>query len=308
MKRFAIAIHGGAGVIERTIPENRKREYLSSLESILQVGRDLLENGSCSLDVVERVVRLFEDDPKFNAGKGAVYDSDGTHELEASIMDGATLRCGAVAGLRTVKNPVMLARLVMERTNHIFLMGDGAEAFADAMKVERVENAYFDTEHRYRQLEVWKAKSNGETSRVIEDDDDDPTGTVGCVALDGAGSLAAATSTGGRTGKMRGRVGDTPIIGAGNYANNLSCAVSATGNGEAFLRNCVGRDIAALMEYGGKRLADAAHEIVYDRLSVGDGGVIAVSREGEIVMPFNSKGMFRGAADSEGRFEVRIWK
>lgn len=303
VRSFAIAIHGGAGVIDKGAPDAKRREYEDSLRQALTIGRDELAKGGTALDACERVVRFLEDDPKFNAGKGAVYNAEGKHELDASIMDGRTLACGAVASVRTVKNPISLARLVMEKSGQVMLIGDGAEQFADAMKVERVPNSYFDTPHRYEALQ--KALEERKKTEAAEGKS---RGTVGCVCLDTHGNLAAATSTGGLTAKRYGRVGDSPIIGAGNYANNRSCAVSGTGTGEEFIRHTVARDVAALMEYKGLSAEAAAKEVVFHRLAIDDGGVIVVSKTGEIAMVFSTDGMFRGAADSGGRFEVSIWK
>lgn len=296
--KWALAIHGGAGTIPKTLPESEKQQYLQSLTKALGAGRDILAKGGTSLDAVEAVVRFLEDDPLFNAGKGAVYTHEGTHELDAAIMDGSTLSCGSVAALKTVKNPISLARLVMTKSPHVFLVGDGAEAFAAAMKVERVDNKFFDTPKRFEQLQE-------ELKLEKEHKDRD---TVGAVALDQHGNLAAATSTGGLTNKRFGRLGDVPVIGAGTYANNKTCAVSATGIGEEFIKHTVSHDISALMEYGGLTLQQAADKVIHQKLKPGDGGVIGVARDGSIALVFNSEGMYRGAADSGGRFEVRIWE
>lgn len=304
---YAIAIHGGAGVISRDTPADQRDAYLASLRTILEHGRERLARGDSALDVAESVVRMLEDDPQFNAGKGAVYNEEGRHELDASIMDGRTLGCGAVAGVRTIKNPISLARLVMERTPHVLLMGDGAEAFADTTGVERVPNSYFDTPKRYEALQKALEARKKPASAAPPPADEQPRGTVGCVVLDAHGNLAAATSTGGMTAKRHGRIGDTPIIGAGNYADNRACAVSCTGTGEEFIRHVVAYDVAARMLYKGQSLDQAAHAAVFETLKPGDGGLIAVSRDGGIAMPFNSLGMFRGAADSRGRFDVAIW-
>jgi beta-aspartyl-peptidase (threonine type) len=295
--RWALAIHGGAGTIPKTIPESQKQGYLDSLNQALAIGRDVLAKGGTSLDAVERVVRFLEDDPLFNAGKGAVFTHEGTHELDAAIMDGRDLSCGSVAALKTVKNPISLARLVMEKSPHVFMVGDGAEKFADEMKVERVEPSWFDTERRRAQLEEALKKEREEK----------PKGTVGAVALDVHGNLAAATSTGGMTNKRFGRLSDVPVIGAGTYANNRTCAVSATGWGEKFIRHTVAHDISALMEYRGLSVQQAADEVIHKKLDPDDGGVVAVSKDGGIALVFNSEGMYRGAADSAGRFEVAIW-
>jgi beta-aspartyl-peptidase (threonine type) len=296
--KWALAIHGGAGTIPKTLPEGEKQQYLQSLTKALGIGRDILAKGGTSLDAVEAVVRFLEDDSLFNAGKGAVYTHEGTHELDAAIMDGSTLSCGSVAALKTVKNPISLARLVMTKSPHVFLVGEGAEAFATAMKVERVDPKYFDTPKRYQQLQE-------ELKKETEHKDRD---TVGAVALDRHGDLAAATSTGGLTNKRFGRLGDVPVIGAGTYANNRTCAVSATGIGEEFIKHTVSHDISALMEYGGLNLQQAADKVIHQKLKPGDGGVIGVAHDGSIALVFNSEGMYRGAADSGGRFEVRIWE
>jgi beta-aspartyl-peptidase (threonine type) len=290
---YTIVIHGGAGTIDPSLPDSVRNEYLHSLKEALSVGKTILEKGGTAMDACESVVEYFENDPKFNAGKGAVYTSEGTHELDASVMDGSNLSCGAVAGVKTVKNPVKLARLVMEKTNHIFLIAEGAEKFAVQMGLKPVDNSYFDTPQRYEQYQ-----------KMIKD----KKGTVGCVALDKKGNLAAATSTDGTTNKMPGRVGDSPLIGAGTYADNKTCAVSATGQGEKFIRNNVAFNISALMEYKGMTLKEAANEIIDKKLNAGDGGIIAVDRQGNYITKFNTKGMFRGAADSHGTFEVKIWE
>lgn len=300
---WAIAIHGGAGTIPRTIPEQRKLALRASLEEALRIGRSVLESDGTSLDAVEQVIRFLEDDPQFNAGKGAVFNHEGQHELDASIMDGSNLACGAVAGVKTVKNPIGLARLVMERTRHVLLAGDGADRFATEQGVEQVDQEYFFTQRRYDRLQ-----------RILEEEEQKGEvqgrggGTVGAVALDTHGNLAAGTSTGGLTNKMYGRVGDSPIVGAGTYARNGACAVSATGTGEEFIRHGVARSVSALMEYGDTTLDQAAHRLIHETLRPGDGGIIAVGQDGTIVMEFNSSTMARGAADSSGRFEIAIWR
>jgi beta-aspartyl-peptidase (threonine type) len=303
--RWAIAIHGGAGVIPKTLPAAEKEQYFKSLDAALKLGRDVLAGGGTSLDAVEKVVRFLEDDPLFNAGKGAVYTHDGKHELDAAIMSGRDLACGSVAELTTVKNPISLARLVMEKSQHVFLVGQGAERFADEMKVPRVPNSWFDTEYRLKQWQDELKSARGEGGAG---DPDKKHGTVGAVALDVQGDLAAATSTGGLTDKRFGRVGDVPIVGAGTYANNATCAISATGVGEQFIRHTVSHDISALMEYRGLTLQQAADLVIHKKLNPGDGGVIGVAHDGSIALVFNSEGMFRGAADSGGRFEVKIWE
>jgi beta-aspartyl-peptidase (threonine type) len=296
--KWSLAIHGGAGTIPKDIPASERDQYLASMRQALEIGREVLAKGGTSLDAVEKVVRFLEDDPLFNAGKGAVYTHDGTHELDAAIMDGRDLSCGSVAGLKTVKNPISLARLVKERSPHVFLVGEGAETFAADMKVERVPNTYFDTPKRREQ---WQAA-------LAKEKEAKPKGTVGAAALDQHGNLAAATSTGGMTNKRWGRLGDVPVIGAGTYANNKTCAISATGWGEKFIRNTVAHDISALMEYAGLTLQQAADRVIHQKLEKDDGGIIGVARDGSIALVFNSEGMYRGAADSNGRFEVKIWE
>jgi beta-aspartyl-peptidase (threonine type) len=291
---YAIAIHGGAGVPRDSLGDDLQHAYLASLEEALRVGLGILEQGGGSLDAVEQTLRYLEDDPLFNAGRGAVFNRDGVNELDASIMDGSTLGCGAVTGARSVRNPISLARLVMERTDHVLLAGEGAERFAAEMGVERVAPRYFFTERRWERMQ-----------QALEDDAGG--GTVGAVALDREGNLAAGTSTGGLTAKMAGRVGDTPIIGAGTYADNRSCAISCTGRGEEFIRRGVALQVAALVRNGGMELVQAAQRMVDDELQPGDGGLIALGPTGEIAMVFNTPGMFRGAADSRGLFEVHIW-
>jgi len=291
---WAIAIHGGAGSLGSDAPDEVRDGFLKGLETALAAGRDLLAGGASSLDAVEQVIVILEDDARFNAGRGAVFNAAGEHELDASIMDGATLACGGVAGVRTVKNPIRLARAVMERTRHVLLAGPGAEAFADEAGVERVEPDYFDTEDRRRSLE-----------RRLEESE---KGTVGVVALDRNGNLAAGTSTGGLTAKMDGRVGDSPIIGAGTYADNRRCAVSGTGTGEEYIRHSVAYSIGALMEYRGLSLEAAVDRVIDETLETNVGGVIAMDPQGRIAMRYNTASMLRGAADSSGRFEVLIWE
>ncbi len=305
---WALAIHGGAGTLSRNTPPEKRQEYEAALTAALAHGRDRLAKGDSALDVCEQVVRILEDDPRFNAGKGAVYNEKGEHELDASIMDGSTLRCGAVAGVRTVKNPVSLARLVMEKTRHVLLMGEGAEKFADTQNVERVPNTWFDTEHRKQALEdVLRERAKGLGAAAGPRDVRATYGTVGCVALDAQGRLVAATSTGGLTGKRWGRVGDTPVIGAGNYADR-TVAVSCTGTGEQFMRHVVGHTVSSRMQWGGQSLDEAARAVVFGTLQKDDGGLIAVDRMGNLTATFNSEGMYRGLADASGKFIVRIFE
>lgn len=294
--KYVIVIHGGAGYTSPDIPDSVKKVYYQSLQNALQLGKQILEKGGSSLDAVEQVVRLMEDDTVFNAGKGAVFTEAGTHELDASIMFGKDLSCGAVAGVTKIKNPISLARLVMEKTPHVIFAGEGADLLGEKFDVELVNNSYFRTEFRYHQ---WLKSRQKE---------DEPKGTVGCVALDVYGNISAATSTGGRSDKWIGRVGDSPIIGAGNYANNNTCGISATGWGELFIRHNVAFNISALMEYKKLSLQEACDEMVFNRLEEGTGGVIALDKDGNFYMPFNTPSMFRGVATSEGVFETAIWK
>lgn len=303
-KEYALTIHAGAGVISREIDTDIRDGYLNSLEQALTLGRDLLAEGASSLDAVEAVIRLLEDDHRFNAGHGAVFTSEGVHELDASLMSGRNLQAGAVAGVRTVKHPITLARKVMEQSPHVMFASDGAENFADQTEVERVENSYFSTSRRQEQLR--SAQDRQQTKRHKEKSD--YFSTVGVAALDRNGDLAAGTSTGGMTNKKPGRVGDSPIIAAGTYADNRSCAVSATGHGEKFIRNAVAYQVCAIMEFQEASLAEAARLVIQDKLDEGDGGIIAVDKNGNISMEFSSPGMFRGAADSEGLFQVAIWE
>lgn len=315
MPQYALVIHGGAGTI---LPSNmtpeREEAYQAALSEALAAGEDILKNGGTSLEAVQASILIMEDSELFNAGKGAVYNSEGQHELDASIMDGATLNSGAVAGVKRIKNPILLANAVMEKSRHVMLIGDGAEEFAAENGFEFVENSYFDSEFRLRQLERAKASGN---ALILESDDDlyapldeKKYGTVGAVALDSHGNLAAATSTGGLTNKRFGRVGDTPIIGAGTYADNASCAVSGTGTGEFFIRATVARSICALMEFKGLSLDEATDEIVHGKLIEmrGDGGIIAVDHAGNIAMKFNTTGMYRGAVREGEEPVIGIYK
>jgi beta-aspartyl-peptidase (threonine type) len=317
--KFAICLHGGAG---RSVDRFSAEEIAAvekSLGTALDVGTKILQDGGTSLDAVEQVVRHLEDDPHFNAGRGAVFNSAGGHELDASIMDGRTKAGGAVAAVRTVRHPISLARLVMEKTRHVLLASEGAEKFADEMQVERVENSWYSTERRRAEWEkAQKAEADKEAAdRDAAEKDSDKKqsrvappepyyGTVGCVALDTHGNLAAATSTGGLTNKKFGRVGDSPILGAGTYADNATCASSGTGIGEQFIRHAVTYDLAARMAYKGQSLADAVDDVLKKTLRPGEGGLIAIGADGTIVMDFNTGGMPRAAADSSGKREIKI--
>ncbi|KAL6552619.1 hypothetical protein OROHE_007983 [Orobanche hederae] len=314
---WAIALHGGAGDIPTSMPLERRDPREAALRHCLQIGVDAIKDGRSPLDVVELVVRELEDNPHFNAGKGSVLTSNGTVEMEACIMDGNTKNCGAVSGLTTVKNAISLARLVMEKTCHIYLGFDGAEAFAREQGVETIDSSHFVTPENIERLKQAKEvnriqidytqefQKNGEEASLPHGDSQ--IGTVGCVAVDNSGNLAAATSTGGLVNKMVGRIGDTPIIGAGTYANRL-CAVSATGKGEAIIRDTVARDVAALMEYKGLSLKEAATYVIEECVPKCTVGLIAVSATGQVTMPFNTTGMFRAWATEDGCTDIAIWQ
>jgi len=312
-EKFGLVIHGGAGTIERSnMTPEKEHEYRAGLERALTAGYDVLKNGGSSLDATEAAVRVLEDDPHFNAGRGSVFTSAGTNEMDAAIMDGKTLAAGAVAALKHVKNPISLARLVMEKSGHVMMDGEGAEGFARENGIKLVDQKYFFTQERWEALQKIKAAEKDRTGgagKAVFITDQDRHGTVGAVALDKNGNLAAATSTGGTTNKRPGRVGDTPVIGAGTYANNATCAVSATGDGEYFIRASVGHDISALMEYRGMSLKDAA-QVALDNVAKlgGTGGLIAIDREGNMALPFNTSGMYRGYVDPNGKFVVEIYK
>lgn len=312
-ERFGLVIHGGAGTIERSdITPEKESEYRAGLERALTAGYEILKRGGSSLDATEAAVRVLEDDPHFNAGRGSVFTSAGTNEMDAAVMDGKTLAAGAVAVLKHVKNPISLARLVMEKSGHVMIDGEGAEAFAKENGVELVDQKYFFTQARWEALQKIKAaekKRTGGAGKAFIITDQDRHGTVGAVALDKNGNLAAATSTGGTTNKRPGRVGDSPVIGAGTYANNATCAVSATGDGEYFIRASVGHDISALIEYRGMSLKDAA-QAVLDKVAKlgGTGGLIAIDHEGKMALPFNTAGMYRGYVDSSGKFVIEIYR
>lgn len=321
--RLGFMIHGGAGVIRRgSLSPEREREYIAKLEEAVVAGYKALQAGRSGLDAIEIAVKILEDSPLFNAGKGAVFTNDGKNELDAAIMEGKTLNAGAVAGLRRVKNPISLARAVMEKSEHVMMIGDGAERFARANGIEIVDEKYFFTQPRWDSLQrILKEEKDKDkkpadkpkASATIDDEQELRSrryGTVGAVALDKNGDLAAGTSTGGMTNKRFGRVGDVPIIGAGTYANNNSCAVSATGWGEYFIRLGVARDISALMEYRALPIQNAADTVIQQKLknAGGDGGIIAIDRMGNMGISFNSEGMYRAYIDIEGKPVVAIYK
>ncbi len=313
---FSIAIHGGAGtILKKNMSDEKEAAYKAKLEEAIRVGYEILKNGGTSLDAVTKTIKVMEDSPLFNAGKGAVFTNAGTNELDASIMDGKTLNAGASAGTTNVKNPIDLARAIMDNSPHVMMAGKGAEKFAEEQGIEIVDPKYFYTENRMKSL-----KRAIEREKIELDHDDksafyDPAikdykfGTVGCVALDKNGNLAAGTSTGGMTNKRWGRVGDVPIIGAGTYANNSTCAVSSTGWGEFFIRAMVAHDISALMEYKGMNLNDAAHEVIHKKVGDlgGDGGIVAVDKNGNVAMEFNTAGMYRAIMNDSGELTIAIY-
>jgi L-asparaginase / beta-aspartyl-peptidase len=301
---FAIAVHGGAGTLSRRDTSSEQEQaYRAALTEALDAGYELLERGAPGLDAAIAAVCVLEDNPLFNAGRGAVLTRDGAAELDASVMDGRTLKAGAVTGLKHVKNPVTLARRVMDHSPHVMLVGAGAEEFARLQGVEMVSNEYFRTPVRQAQLHRLLAGAAEKENDLVA------FGTVGAVALDSEGNVAAATSTGGMTGKRWGRVGDSPIIGAGTYANNAGCAVSATGHGEYFIRSVVAHDICAQMEYLKLPLPQATSNVLAKMKALGgNGGVIAIDTRGEVVLDFNSEGMFRGQRTSAGINEVALYR
>lgn len=299
---WSLAIHGGAGVMNKDkMPVSRQQEYFSHLERALNLGDSVLRNGGTAVDAVVRVVSYLEDCPLFNAGKGAVFTWDGKNELDASIMDGSNLKAGAVAGVKTIKNPIKAALAVMQNSEHVLLCMKGAAKFAQKQGLEMVPNRYFFTRERYAALKKMKKDSKGKNGRENH-------GTVGCVALDRYGNLCAGTSTGGMSGKRYGRIGDTPLIGAGTYADNNTCAVSCTGHGEFFIRLDIAHDVSARMEYQNLPLDQAAGNSIQKLTRMGGtGGLIAVDHTGNITMPFNTSGMFRGYIKSDGEKEIAIF-
>ncbi len=315
---FGIVIHGGAGtILKKNMTPEKEAAYNAVLERAVRVGHKILKNGGSSLDAVEKTINMLEDSPLFNAGKGAVFTHEGKNELDASIMDGQTLNAGAVAGVTTVKNPIDLARAVMENSEHVMFARKGAEFFAKQQGIELVDPSYFHTDSRMRALKraierekVEMDHDDGKAFFYDESIKDSKYGTVGCAALDKDGNLAAGTSTGGMTNKRWGRVGDSPIIGAGTYANNNTCAVSSTGWGEYFIRGMVAYDISAMMEYKGSSLQEAASEVIQDKLTKlgGTGGIIAIDHDGNVAMEFNTAGMYRAAMNAAGELTIDIYK
>jgi len=314
---FAIIIHGGAGtILKKNMTPEREAAYKAKLEEAIRIGYNVLKSGGSSLDAVTKTINVMEDSPLFNAGKGAVFTNAETNELDASIMDGKTLNAGASAGTTTVRNPINLARAVMEKSEHVMLSGKGAETFATEQGLTTVDPEYFYTESRFNSLIRIKDKEkteldhDGKTAFYDSFIKDSKFGTVGCAALDKNGNLAAGTSTGGMTNKRYGRIGDAPIIGSGTYANNATCAVSSTGWGEYFIRAQVAHDISAMMEYKGISLEEASKIVIQDKLTElgGTGGIVAVDKDGNMVMEFNTAGMYRATMNDKGELVIGIYE
>lgn len=302
-QKAMLVIHGGAGTITRaSMSAEAEKQYRAGLEEALRTGHGVLTKGGSSIDAVEATIRVMEDNPLFNAGKGAVFTHEGRNELDAAIMEGKTKKAGSVAGVTIIRNPITAARAVMEKSAHVMMVGRGAELFATKMGLDIVDPSYFWTERRWKSLQQDLLKEQQQSDKKF--------GTVGAVAVDASGNLAAGTSTGGMTNKQFGRVGDAPIIGAGTYAENESCAVSATGHGEFFIRWTVAYDIAALMKYRGMSAAEAANEVIHKKLAPvkGEGGVIVLDAKGNFAMTFNSEGMYRGWIGADGIAHVEIYK
>ena len=317
--KYVMVIHGGAGTILKSqMTPEKEKAYKAALTLALETGYKKIKAGESSLNAVEAAVRIMEDSPLFNAGKGAVFTNEGKNELDAAIMNGSNLMAGSVAGVTTVRNPISAARAVMEKSEHVMMVGRGAEQFAAQAGLEIVDPKYFWTKERWEGLQRVKKqdsikaleKSTDKKSLKLGiENKDSKFGTVGAVALDKHGNLAAATSTGGMTNKKYGRVGDAPLIGIGTYANKL-VGISCTGWGEFFIRNVVAYDVAALMEYGGKTVKEASTEVIMNKVPTlgGDGGLIALDKDGNVAMPFNTAGMYRGTVTAEGKIEVFIFK
>lgn len=311
---FGIVIHGGAGtILKENMSDSLEQAYKAKLEEAIRTGYDILANGGTSLEAVQRTINVMEDSPLFNSAKGAVFTNEGKNELDASIMDGETLNAGAVAGVTNVKNPINLAYEVMVNSEHVLLSGRGAEQFAKEQGLEIVDPSYFYTERRYKAMERAREREEKEKNNKTAFYDpfikDEKFGTVGCAALDKHGNLAAGTSTGGMSNKKYNRIGDSPIIGAGTYASNKTCAVSSTGWGEFFIRGVVAYDISAMMEYKGVSLQEAAHEVIQNKVPEmgGDGGIIAIDHEGNVAMEFNTAGMYRATMNKNGELKIGIY-
>lgn len=314
---FGIVIHGGAGtILKKNMTDSLETAYKEILEKAIRVGHKILEDGGDAMDAVTATINVMEDSPLFNAGKGAVFTHEETNELDASVMDGKTLNAGAVAGVTRIKNPIDLAREVMDNSDHVMLAGKGAEIFAETRGIALVDPEYFFTERRYNSLlrikEQQKTQLDHDEKTAFVDPfiKESKFGTVGCAALDKNGNLAAGTSTGGMTNKRWNRIGDAPIIGAGTYANNASCAVSSTGWGEYFIRAMVAHDISALMEYKGMSVQDAARTVIHDKVGGlgGDGGIVAIDKDGNVAMEFNTAGMYRAHMNANGDLVIGIYE
>ncbi|MEZ4857447.1 MAG: isoaspartyl peptidase/L-asparaginase [Flavobacteriaceae bacterium] len=315
--KFAIVIHGGAGtILKENMTDSLELAYKNKLEEAIKIGHEILKNGGTALEAVTKTINVMEDSPLFNAGKGAVFTHEETNELDASIMDGTTLNAGAVAGVTHIKNPIDLAFEVMVNSEHVMLAGKGAEEFAKLRGFDLVDPSYFYTENRFQSLQKIKNQEKTELDHDGKTAYNDPFikntkfGTVGCVALDKNGNIAAGTSTGGMTNKRWNRIGDAPIIGAGTYANNATCGVSSTGWGEYFIRAMVAHDISAMMEYKGISLKEAAQEVIQKKVPAlgGDGGIVALDKDGNIAMEFNTTGMYRAYINTKGELYIGIYK
>jgi len=309
MKNYSIAIHGGAGtLLKEHMTTEKEQAYTAALDEAVTIATSILESNGTAIDAVAAAVRSMEDSPLFNAGKGSVFTAQGTHEMDASIMDGSNRSAGAVSMVTGIKNPVDLARLVMEQSEHVFLAGDGAMQFAKSQNIEVLPPAYFHDQLRYEQWQEIKGSNSFQLDHSVKKDA--KFGTVGAVALDQHGNVAAATSTGGMTNKKWGRIGDSPMIGAGTYANNATCAVSCTGSGEYFIRGVVAYEVSALIEFKNLSLQEATHEVVQKRLLElgGDGGLIAVDSQGNISLEFNTAGMYRAFAKANSPKTIAIYK
>lgn len=313
MSTFTIAIHGGAGtILKKDMKPEQEKAYLQGLQQALNAGFNVLKNGGNAIDAAVAATIILEDNILFNAGRGSVFTKDGTHEMDAAIMDGATLDAGAVAGVRNIRNPIVLALEVMRNSDHVFLAGQGANDFASMQNIKTEPDEYFFAEHRYKQWQQMQEHggySLDHSNKAVNLNKEKKFGTVGAVACDANGNVAAATSTGGMTNKKFGRIGDSPVIGSGNYANNATCAISCTGHGEMFLRAVAAYDVSCLMEYQGKTLQQAMDIVVHEKLMKiqGDGGMIGVDAKGNAALVFNSEGMYRGVRSSDGQNSVSIY-
>ena len=313
---FAIVIHGGAGGIKREyLNEEQQEAYAKKLEEALSAGYTILEKGGVSLDAIEAAINVMENSPLFNAGKGAVYNSEGNQEMDAAIMDGKTLNAGAIAGVNHIKNPILAARMVMDSSKHVMLSGKGAEIMAEKYGIEMVDSSYFFTKKRLNQLRKIQGKEEiqlDHTAFLIKNEliDDHKYGTVGAVAIDKNGNIAAGTSTGGMTNKKYGRIGDVPIIGAGTYANNLTCGISATGTGEYFIRTVAAHEVSSLILHKGLTPKEALHKVLFNQIGPlgGEGGMILIDKNGDVSWDFNSTGMFRGYKKSTGELKIEMFE